>query len=145
MIMKNTMTSTELKVEKYKDEIDLTKEIYITCSCGSLAHIARVCFNRTLEQDRIILDDINFEFNLPELLTPRIDYRFGSLSSYITYPFKLFMARLKAAINIIKGKQVYVNTELCIDPESMMELTKEIIKAIGEIETKTAEIAKKAI
>jgi len=128
--MGNSLISVgDLKREEYKDEIILTKHIVYFCNCSCIDHHSRILFYRELsKKGYVALDDITWEFNITHLVGPRICYTTPShVLEFFSVAIKKLFARVVAAKNILLGKPVHFNSDICINTKEM----REIMDAVG--------------
>jgi hypothetical protein len=117
--------------------IEHSCRIYVDCDCMSNKHMARVVVNKRIERSEkepnkwyIVDDDVYVEFNATNNLYPVNDeplpLQYGERWSIIK---KLFV-RVKAAIRLVLGQEVYFCSDILLNHDSARKLAEAIIETV---------------
>ncbi|MBD3261060.1 MAG: hypothetical protein GF334_05160 [Candidatus Altiarchaeales archaeon] len=151
MSNKITVTPSEIESETWKRSEEtlytLQKKLYVECSCEHSQHIARVMLQMEVthpnDSDRAYVssDDVFFEFNLTEALDPAYDTPFDCYVRQdpwekMTRPFVRWYRRVKAALDLLRGKPVHFSTDLMLSFDGAQELAHRINEAVTDLENK---------
>jgi hypothetical protein len=129
------VTVSGLEKEVFKENISLTRRVYLECSCNSLCDIGRISVYKEIEKGMIVLNDVTFELPFKDPASNYICHQvFRTPWDHFIYPFKKIGRRFKLAWEVITFKKVYVGSDLAINFKDARVMATKLLEVLDGME-----------